>query len=134
MAEVVATARGYYGGILRDPGESFNANGKASWFVPVGAAAANPVSAPAAPVIEDGLSDMTVRDLRDMAREQGITLSGGVSSKTSIIDAIRAGQSARSPTDAAPTAAPFADAPEPVRVQNEVNDLTGATLPDWDQS
>ena len=27
--------------------------------------------------------------------------------------------------------APFAEAPEPVRVSNEINDATGATEPDW---
>lgn len=38
---------------------------------------------------------------------------------------------ARAETVAAPTAAPFSDAPEPVRVQNEVNAATGGTQPDW---
>ena len=35
MAKVVATDRGYYGGILRVAGDTFNAEGKASWFKPV---------------------------------------------------------------------------------------------------
>lgn len=31
----------------------------------------------------------------------------------------------------APTAVPFADAPEPVRVKSEINDALGSTQPDW---
>lgn len=40
----------------------------------------------------------------------------------------------RAETVQAPASQPFADAPEPVRVQNEVNEITGQTEPDWVQT
>lgn len=40
MAKVIATQRGYHGGLLREPGDVFDADGKASWFVPADGAAA----------------------------------------------------------------------------------------------
>lgn len=133
MAKVIATSRGYYGGIVREPGDTFNAEGKASWFEPAdkkGAAAAEKSDAPngdgKAPATD--LEAMTVKDLRALAKDKGIALAAGVNTKAEIIDAIKAG-----PTVTAPSAEPFSDAPEPVRVKNEVNELTGATQPDWVQ-
>lgn len=39
-ADVIATSRGYYGGILREVGDVFQAEGAASWWKPVGEATA----------------------------------------------------------------------------------------------
>ena len=138
MAKVVATDRGYYGGVLRFAGDIFNAEGKASWFKPLKGEFGGKVdqdgdgktggSLPAETGQGDDLEAMTVKDLRELAKVRGITLSAGVNTKAMIIDAIKAG-----PVPEAPTAEPFADAPEPVRVQNEANDITGQTQPDWVQ-
>jgi hypothetical protein len=39
MAKVVATSRGYYGRVLREPGDIFDAEGEASWWTPYKASA-----------------------------------------------------------------------------------------------
>lgn len=107
MAKVVATDRGYYGGILRVAGDTFNAEGKASWFKPVS-------------------SEFGGKGDHDGDGKPGGSLPGDQST------AKRGGRK-KAETVEAPTAEPFADAPEPIRVQNEVNDITGATQPDWVQ-
>lgn len=135
MAKVRATQTGYYGRQLRMVGEVFEADGKASWFEPVGwkeqaqkeepAATAAPLEpvAPAGDASVD-LNAMTVKELRELAKDRGIGLGAGVTTKAEIIAAIEAG-------GADATAEPFSDAPAPVRVSNEINDATGATQPDW---
>ena len=80
MAKVRATARGYYGGAVREPGDTF--------------AVADPVD----PVVDPAAPEPK-----------------------------RKGR-AKPETVQAPVAAPFA---EPVRVANEVNEITGQTEPDW---
>lgn len=35
MAKVIATSRGFYGSSIREEGEIFEAEGKASWFKPL---------------------------------------------------------------------------------------------------
>ncbi len=107
MAKVIATQRGYFGRVIREPGETFDVPDeimaddklRPSWVQPVKRsaqveAAADPAE-PAAPV--------------------------------------KAKPGPKPKTVAAPTAAPFADppAPEPIRVQNEINDALGTTQPDW---
>ena len=137
MAKVRATKPGYYGRQLRVVGEVFEADGKASWFEPVGGkeqAQKEEPAAPAAPLepiapANDATVDlnaMTVKDLRALAKDRGIGIGADVTTKAEIIAAIEAG-----PAGDAPTAEPFADAPAPVRVSNEINDATGATQPDW---
>lgn len=125
MAKVRATQTGYYGRQLRMAGEVFEADGKASWFEPVGGkeqAQADPVAPPQSPA--DDLNALSVKDLRALAKDRGIGLGAGVTTKAEIIAAIEAGGSDITPE-------PFADAPAPVRVVNEVNDATGVTQPDW---
>ena len=137
MAKVVATQRGYYGRILREEGERFDipeevmANKKLrpSWVKPIGGAEqakAETAVQPPADVQPVDLNAMTVKDLRALAKDRGIGLGADVTTKAEIIAAIEAG-----PADQAQTAEPFADAPAPVRVSNEINDATGATQPDW---
>ena len=125
MAKVIAHERGYYGGIIREPGDVFEAKGKSLWFEPVsGGSKAKPAD-PEPAASEDGdLSAMTVKGLRELAKERGIGLGADVTTKAEIIEAIEAGP------DPEP-AAPFSDAPAPVRVKNEINDALGTTQPDW---
>ena len=113
MSKVVATERGYCGGIVREPGDVFEAEGKASWFKPVkaGDATAEPFG---------GKGD------HDGDGKPGGSLPGDQSTA-------RRGGRKKAETVEAPTAEPFADAPEPVRVANEANDATGQTQPDWVQ-
>lgn len=113
MAEVKATARGYYGGELREPGDVFEAEGKASWFEPVKGDDAEPFG---------GKGD-----------HDGDGNPGG--SPAGENATARRGGRKKAETVAAPTAEPFADPPppEPVRVANEANEATGATQPDWVQ-
>ena len=134
MVEVIATSRGYYGQTLREPGDRFDAKGTASWFEPTKAGAGGGDQAAPEDDGEPDLSGLTVIDLREMAKERGIAIPKTATTKAAIIDAINGVHQA--PASApVPTANPFSDppAPEPIRVQNEVNDLTGATQPDWVQ-
>lgn len=87
MAKVVATQRGYFGGMIREGGDVFTVpdGAKASWWRPCGDA--EPVSKP------------------EPAK--------------------------RKPKAEPVSAEPFADPPEPVRVENAINAATGATQPDW---
>ncbi len=100
MAKVVAIQRGYYGRVLREPGDVFEAEGEASWFKPVSA---------------------SVQDEPATAEEPAAKPAKGRGRP-------------RAETVQAPNSQPFADASEPVRVQNEVNEITGQTEPDWVQS
>lgn len=109
MVEVVAIMRGYYGGVLREPDDRFDATGTASWFVPVGEA---PAKTEAAKDSVD-FADMSVKELRAYAKENGITLGAGVVTKADIMSVLNG------------------ETPEPVRVENEVNEALGATQPDW---
>lgn len=99
MANVIATARGYFGSAIREPGDIFAVPDdlSAPWFKPVDGDAPAPASDPDA----------------------------GEQPKS------RAGRKAKVETVTAPTATPFADAPEPVRVENAINAITGGTQPDW---
>ena len=45
--------------------------------------------------------------------------------------AVKTGRKPRAETVAGPVAEPFVDAPEPVRVENQINAATGTTQPDW---
>ena len=136
MAKVRATQTGYYGRQLRMVGEVFEADVKASWFEPVGGKEQAQKAEPAAPKVEEpvtqapandapvDLNAMTVKDLRALAKDRGIGLGADVTTKAEIVAAIEAGAVSEDRE-------PFADAPEPVRVSNEINDATGATQPDW---
>ena len=111
MAKVIATQRGYFDRTLREPGDLFSVpddimedpNRRPSWVEPV--------------------SDSQVEDSRAEGLEPD-ALAGDAAKP-------RGGRKARAETVTAPTAAPFADAPEPVRVSNEINTATGGTQPDW---
>lgn len=115
MAKVRANQRGYYGRQIREPGEVFEAEGKALWFDPVKAGTKEEAvtEPPAEPVNSgDPLEALTVKELRDMAKDKGIPLGADVKTKAEIIAAINA-------------------ATQPVRVENEVAQITGSIQPDW---
>lgn len=103
MAKVVATERGYFGGEIREAGASFP--------VPDGTKLGKWMK-PAGASVEVEAKAETVEDGGKPAKGKG---KG----------------KAKAETVEAPTAQPFADAPEPVRVVSEVNDALGATQPDW---
>lgn len=151
MAKVVATEKGFYGSAIRLPGDVFEAEGTASWFKPVkgkerqSAEEAHKADAADAkaeakeneqvdPLEKDGfdqddgdqddghshgdgLQAMTVKALRAHAKNHGIAIPADAATKADIIAVIEAGEKANAP----------------VRVTNEVAELTGSVQPDWVQ-
>lgn len=109
MAKVRATQRGFFDRTLREPGDVFavpddimeDPKRRPSWVELVGK-------------VEDSRAEGPKPDAPagDTAKPRG-------------------SRKPKAETVTAPTAAPFADAPEPVRVVNEVNAATGETQPDW---
>lgn len=135
MAEVEATQLGYYGGELRPAGSRFSIPDKVmaddklrpSWVVRVGGwpkVADTPDMA--AGDHDDGLEKLTVPELRALAKDRDVTLGAETRTKADIINALRIAEAS---PDA--PAEPFADAPAPVTVTNEINDAHAATQPDW---
>jgi hypothetical protein len=122
MANVIAKARGYLGGILREAGEVFGIDDelwadekrRPKWCTEVGAQ-----DAP-----DEGDGD---------GPEGGETEGDG----DGLDDAVgrkpkgKGGRKPKPETVSVPQSEPFADAPPPVRVKNEINDATGGTQPDW---
>lgn len=100
---VRATTRGYVGGVLREPGDVF------VW--PDGNALGSWVE------VIDGKGEVVEAETAD--EPEAVKPKAGGKKKAETVKA--------------PTAAPFADPPEPVRARNEVNDATGSTAPDWVQ-
>jgi hypothetical protein len=143
---VKAIEKGYFGGEIREPNQKFSIpdevwndeKRRPSWVVP---AKASTRSEDAKPVDEgdggDGdhvggggvedLDDMSVSELREFAKKNGIPLS--VTRKAEILQAIRDFTSAG--TGGEGNTEPFGDAPEPVRVENQINEALGSTQPDW---
>ena len=110
MVKVVALTRGYIGGIIREAGDEFvwpNGAKLGSWVKVVDGEAE-----PEADADADASADAEPETPEPEAAPK------------------KPGRK-KAETVTAPTAEPFADAPEPVRVKNEVNDLTGGTQPDW---
>lgn len=103
MANVVAKSRGYFAKVLREPGEVFSVPDDIM---------DDPKMRPSWVKSLDRSYDVTAADAPEPAKTQGK-------------------RKAKAETVTAPVAEPFADAPEPVRVVNEVNDATGGTQPDW---
>ena len=105
MVKVRATTKGYVGLVLREAGEVFDwpeCDKVGSWVKPVAFG---------------GKGD-----------HDGDGLTGG--SKPAD-EPEGKGKKGKGKTVQAPTAEPFADAPEPIRVENEINAATGGTEPDW---
>ena len=131
MADVVAIRPGYYGRQYRMIGDVFVMDDedfakKPSW---VQEASGKTVLRSALQTVdtEGGnpfhvaeLKEMNLADLKDYAATNGIDL-GTATKKADVLAAIMLTQ----PREA------FMEPPAPVRVQNEVNDETGATEPDW---
>lgn len=102
MAKVIAEQRGYFGMKIREIGDVFDV--------------------PDEIMDDEGRRPKWVR----LARS-----AEPVAVEPEPVAAPKAKPGPKAKTVAAPVAAPFADAPEPIRVQNEVNAATGATQPDW---
>lgn len=108
MANVVAKVRGYFGNVLREPGDRFviddeimdDPKRRPKW---VDAASA---VAEVAETAEDDTADDKSKKGKGKGKSKPVTVS-------------------------APSAKPFEDAPAPVHVKNEINDALGSTQPDW---
>lgn len=125
MANVVAKVRGYFGSVLREPGDRFHIDDeimddpkrRPKW-VEAASAAASP-------------------DVVDNADGESVGGEGEGEPKTAKgkgrakVAPPKAGRKAKPETIQAPEAQPFGDAPAPVRVKNEINDALGSTQPDW---
>ncbi|RUX08061.1 MAG: hypothetical protein E5V51_00185 [Mesorhizobium sp.] len=117
VSKVVAIARGYFGGVIREPGEVFaipaelwaDEKLRPKWCREVGAAEA-------ADDGEGGEGDGDETAVEDAKPAKGKG-KGGRKPKPETIQ----------PADAEP----FADAPAPVRAKSEINDALGTTQPDW---
>ncbi len=110
--EVRSTTAGYVGGEIRPVGTRF------MW--PAGV----PIGSWVKPVAFGGKGD-----------HDGDGLTGG-SKPAETVDGdgkpVKGkGRKGKAETVDGPAAEPFADAPAPVRVKNEINEATGGTEPDW---
>lgn len=101
MAKKVATERGYIGGRIIEPGETID------W----------PHERVPGWLVDPGSSEAVAEAETVDAPKSAGKGKGGRKVKAETVDA--------------PEAEPFGDAPEPVRVENEVNAVTGGTQPDW---
>ena len=116
MADVIANERGFFGGELREAGARFSVpdevwddeKTRPKW---VRLAAFNGKGN------HDGDGRTGGSKPADDDGDDGKKKGKGKKGKAETVDA--------------PTAEPFADAPAPVRVKNEINDATGGTEPDW---
>ncbi|RVD42871.1 hypothetical protein EN742_06545 [Mesorhizobium sp. M4A.F.Ca.ET.020.02.1.1] len=118
VSKVVAVSRGYLDSVLREPGEVFHIadelwadeKRRPRWCREVGAEDAQAEDG------EGGEGDGGKPEVdADKPKGKG-----------------KGGKGKNKPVTAqAPEADPFADAPAPVRVKNEINDATGGTQPDW---
>lgn len=131
MAKVRAAERGYYGGAIREEGEEFDFNGpggRPKWmelvaFAGKGDHDGDGRTGGSKPKGGDAdLSSKTVPELREIAEEQGVDLTG-ITKKADIIAAIEAG-----PADEGAEA--FGDAPEPQTITDAQREA-GGIEPDW---
>lgn len=108
MAKVVATQRGYFGRTIREPGDTFDV--------------------PDEIMDDEGLRPSWVERVGKADAEPATAQDAPEPEKPA-----KAKPGPKPKTVTAPVAAPFADppAPEPIRVQNEVNEALGTTQPDW---
>lgn len=114
MADVIANERGYYGGILREPGERFS-------------------------IPDEILKDEKRRPkwvrlaaFGGKGDHDGDGVTGGAASDDAKAetDKPKRGRKAKAETVEAATAEPFADAPEPVSLA-EAQKAMGGIEPDW---
>lgn len=116
MAKVIAQEKGYYGSAIRLPGDVFEAEGKASWFKPVkGSAKKDAEDAHKADAAE-AKAEAKENETVDPEGDDGDDQDGGEKPKS--------GRTRKAKAEAAP---------DPVRVTNEIADLTGSVQPDWVQ-
>ncbi|CAA2140455.1 hypothetical protein [Hyphomicrobium sp. ghe19] len=146
MANVIAKARGYFGGVLREAGERFSISDdimkddkrRPSWvklaaFGGNGDHDGNGTTggsvAPAAGGSDVGAGDAAGGSAADTAAD----VDDGKGKAGKVGKAGKAGRAGKAKVETvdAPTAEPFADAPEPVRVENEIDSALGRVQPDW---
>lgn len=115
MVKVIANERGYFGDELREAGASFN--------------------------VPDDLWDdekrrpkwVRLAAFNGKGDHDGDGRTGGSKPADDAPEGKGKGRKGKGKAETvdAPTAEPFAEAPEPIRVANEANDATGGTEPDW---
>lgn len=113
MAKVRAKTKGYIGFVLREAGEVFewpDDQPLGSWVTVLDGGPV--VAADVKPTNQKADAEKVKAEKAEAKKANG---SGGKKAETV----------------QAPTAAPFDDAPAPVRVNNEINDALGSTQPDW---
>ncbi|RJT42005.1 hypothetical protein D3227_04825 [Mesorhizobium waimense] len=115
MAKVIAKMRGYFGGIIRETGDVFGVpddlwadeKRRPKWCKEVGASEVEAeAEAGEGEGGEAGDGDEAPKPKKGKGKAKPVTVK-------------------------APEAAPFADAPAPVRAKSEINDALGTTQPDW---
>ncbi|SDL07439.1 hypothetical protein SAMN05428953_12656 [Mesorhizobium muleiense] len=110
MANVIAKVRGYFGNVLREPGDRFviddeimdDPKRRPKWV--------NEASASPAPEAVETAEGEATDDKPKKGKGKG---------------------KGKPETVSAPSAKPFEDAPAPIHVKNEINDALGSTQPDW---
>jgi len=143
MAEAIATTRGYFGGKIIEPGETFpvpdevwnNPERRPKWAEPAGFGGKGDHdgdgkvggSVPSAGNGDqfDAINAMTKAELVAFAKDRGIQVDGSAK-KDDVLAAVKAGL--------AKPDAPFGDAPAPQTVQPQGNGLQeglGGVQPDW---
>lgn len=121
MPSVIATARGYYGGVIREPGDEFvledalweDEKRRPSWVVLAGKASAKLVQEHAPGPAS--LDEMTVLQLREYAGINQISLEG-VSRKDDILARIRSHEAGNQPVALGSAAG---------------REIAGTAAPDW---
>lgn len=138
--DVIATSRGYYGRQLREEGDRFaltkedweDKKKRPSWVRQATAKDHDENAEPGADVlatgvvtVPDGWEKLTAAERKALAK----SISGDNAPTAKEADATISAYLAEHGTEK--NFEPFDDAPEPVRVKNEINDQTGGTQPDW---
>lgn len=146
MAEVVAEQRGYWGGVVREIGDRFviddaimnDKKRRPSWVRSArGAPKADDddksgvvaqFSTTDGIVVPEGWEGFSAKDKKDLANKINAAIGND---QGKVANVREAEEVITAYLDGAPRTAPFSDAPEPVRVKNEINEATGGTQPDW---
>lgn len=123
MVKVIAQARGYFGGVIRDAGEPFNVpddiwedeKRRPKWAKEASG------SVEATEVAETATDDDDADDAADKPKK---------GKGKGAVPKVGKGKS-KPETVQAPEVQPFGEAPAPVRAKSEINDALGTTQPDW---
>lgn len=134
MANVIAKQRGYFGGVLREPGENFpipdeimeDKKRRPSWVRLAAFGGKGDHDG-------DGKTGGSAASAADKAAATGAAAADVDADKDKSAKGKGKGGKgkAKAETIDAPTAEPFADATEPVHVENEIDKALGTIQPDW---